>query len=102
MDSFFKQVRKTENEARRWKYAAWTLPFIALVILLFVNMIGWDTLYQKLIIVVVVAFFSVSIFWWWWALDRICHVIQQLHNTEKRLTEVKSEIVKTRDSLKDL
>lgn len=102
MNTFYKEVVKTNRDVRWWNYAARTLPFVALAILAFEYWFGFKDLLSKTLVVISVTFFSASVYWWWWALNRIYEVIKQLNKTEQKLEEVKEEIIKTRETIKDL
>lgn len=99
-DNYSQYTKQTQRQTRWWSYAAWTLPFIALAILVVEEYIGLEELYQKTIATIVVIFFAVSVFWWWWALHKIKYVIQSLRSTDKHFKEVKQEIRETQKILK--
>lgn len=80
------------KQSKWWKYAAATLPFSALAILVFEYFLGWSELYAKTLIIISTAFFTVSVIWWWWAIDKLLHIIQTAKKTESNLNKVKDEI----------
>lgn len=89
-------LRSTANQVKWWAYAAWTLPFVALVILGVEYVFNWTTFYEKSIMIMGVVFFSISVYWWWWALYKIKQMIDQLSITQEKIDQVKHAIVKTR------
>lgn len=97
---YSKTAEETKRQVKWWSYAAWTLPFVALAILIVEEYIGLDSTYRKTVASVLVIFFAVSVFWWWWALHKIKYVIQSLRNTDKNFEEVKQELRETKQILK--
>lgn len=97
-----RQTQKATEEASAWAYAAWTLPFIALAALVFEYFIGWTDAYNKTIIITAVAFFSISVFWWWWALRKFVVVISAMRDTDESLSDIKRELQKTREAIRDV
>lgn len=91
-----KLARQTEREVRWWAYGAWTMPFVALACLMFINFVGWDSILEKAFVVVASVFFGVSVFWWWWAIHKFAAIFNVFVNTEKELQEVKEHISETR------
>lgn len=81
-------AQKTQKQVRWWAYAAWTLPFIALAGLFFLEFIGTDSIYKTALTVGAVIFFAISVFWWWWAIFKIARVSQIIINTTKKFEEV--------------
>lgn len=89
------------KEAKWWAFAAWTLPFMALSILMFEYWIGWDSFYAKSLVIVSVVFFSISVYWWWWAISRIIR-LSEIHNKNLEGWEkVQQEIQELRKDLKE-
>jgi uncharacterized membrane protein YfbV (UPF0208 family) len=93
---------KAAKEVKYWAYAAWTLPFVALSAIVFEQLIGWEHIHQKLIVVIAVTFFSISVFWWWWALHKFVALLDAFRLTEERFVEVKDELRKAQEILKDV
>lgn len=91
---------RTSREAEYWRFAAWTLPFVALALVVTEYLLGWDTALQKTVISIVVIFFGVSVYWWWWALTRIILLLSALKKTEDGFEEIKQELRLTREVLK--
>lgn len=97
---FFKAVDKAAKEASLWAYAAWTLPFVAIGILVFEYLIGWDTVMAKTLTTIAIVFFSISVFWWWWALHKIIIILESLKVTDERFEDIKEELKQTRKTLR--
>ena len=99
MTSFKEKSKKAEQETKHWKYAAWTLPFVALVALAVVDIIGLSTVYSTLIVVIVTVFFATSVFWWWWALHKFVDVMKAMENTAKTLKDIQAHINEVKKDL---
>lgn len=82
--------KKTEKEAQYWRYAAWTLPFVALAILIGEKLLGFDTAPTS--IVIAVTFVATSVFWWWWAISKIAYMIKCSHRVESNFEAIKNEL----------
>jgi hypothetical protein len=83
-------MKNTEKQAKYWRYAAWTLPFVALAILIGEILLGFDTAPTSFIIVV--TFIATSVFWWWWAISKIVYMIKCSHRIEGNFEELKDEL----------
>jgi len=101
VDDLSKKTQSTETQVRLWKYAAWTLPFVALAVIVFSSFVGIDTLFNKAIVVISSAFFAVAVFWWWWALHKLLDVVKVLDATARSLRWVKDSIGSIRKDLRD-
>ena len=101
MDDFSKKTQSTETQVGLWKYAAWTLPFVALAVIVFSSFIGIDSLFDKAIVIICSAFFAVAVFWWWWALHKLLDIVKVLDATARSLQWVKNSIGSIRKDLKD-
>jgi hypothetical protein len=97
---FLKTANKAKAEARYWMWAAWTLPFLALGILIFEQYLGWETLYAKTLVIISITFFTISVYWWWWALNKIIALMESFHRTEQHFEDIKSELRETRKVIK--
>lgn len=82
----------TEQQARYWRYAAWTAPFAALAIILGEILLGFDSLVKITSIVIVTAFITTSVFWWWWAVSKIVYMVNSTEKVEENFNELKTEI----------
>ena len=89
------------KQARWWAYAAWTLPFVALALLVGFEYFNLDNLYDIIAITIIVVFFSVSVFWWWWAIDAIKKMFVLMKNTEENFNTVKETLKETKEILKN-
>jgi hypothetical protein len=97
---FLKTVNETKIQARWWTWAAWTLPFVALAILAFEYLLGWESMYSKSLVIILVTFFSISVFWWWWAINKIVVLLQSFQRTEQHFLDVKAELQETRKAIR--
>lgn len=97
---FLKTANKTKTEARYWMWAAWTLPFLALGILIFEHYLGWETIYVKTLVIISITFFTTSVYWWWWALNKIIALMESFHRTEQHFEDIKTELKETRKAIK--
>lgn len=93
--------KKIIAQARWWAYAAWTLPFVALALLLSFEFFSFEKLYETLAITIVLVFFSVSVFWWWWAIDAIKKMFVLMKNTEENFNDVKEVLKETKEILQN-
>jgi hypothetical protein len=84
--------RKTNDEVRWWAYAAWTIPFICLATIFFLDVIGWESTMHKVIITGGVLFFSIAVFWWWWAIFKLASIAKLMLNTANNLRDIGQEL----------
>jgi len=91
------QIKK---EVRWWSYAGWTLPFIVLAGLFFLEMFGWDSVYHQALTVGGTVLFTISVYWWWWAIHKIFNFADMMTATAARLKSIKEEFSKIKDNLK--
>lgn len=82
----------TEKQARWWRYAAWTAPFVALAIILGEILLGFDSLVNITSVSIVVIFITTSVFWWWWAISKIVVMMSTAERVEKNFESLKEEI----------
>lgn len=99
--SLTKLLKKTEKQASQWRYAAWTLPFVALALLIASEILGIQSVTNLLIIGIVVTFFAVSVFWWWWAIDKIYQIIKAFDKTDSSFEKAIKELKAIRKDIKD-
>jgi hypothetical protein len=90
-----------ENQTKYWKWAAWTLPFIALAGIAFAYWIDDSGLFGKFIVITSTVFFGISVFWWWWALDKLSILIKERLSFEKKFDEVVAEFKRLRKDIND-
>jgi hypothetical protein len=88
-----------KTQTKLWKYAAWTLPFIALAAITFVYFLGYDNLVAKFIVITCTAFFGISVFWWWWALDKLTKLMEDRFALQKRFDDIYNEFRKIKKDL---
>lgn len=85
-------VDKTRKAVKLWTYAAWSLPLIALVLVLSSWLFGLETL-ESIILVSIVTVFSVAVFiWWWWATFTIYDVVKVTDSSIKKLDSVNERL----------
>ena len=82
----------TEKQARWWRYAAWTAPFVALAIILGEILLGFDSLVNITSVSIVVIFITTSVFWWWWAISKIVTMMSTSERVEKNFELLKDEL----------
>jgi len=87
-----KIVKSTIKQASYWAYAAWTTPFIAMILLVGEILIGHDSMYGVMAISIVVTFVTTSVLWWWWALRRILYMIKTTQQVEQNFESLMAEI----------
>jgi len=83
---------KTIREVKLWSYAAWSTPFVALFILFFLQIIGWDQWYARALVSGAVIMFSIAVIWWWWAIFKVASISNSLLDTADKLKEVSVEL----------
>lgn len=91
-----------QQQSQWWKYAAGTLPFVALAIVVLLDLIGWTELHTKLLFTTLIIFFSSGVVWWWWAVDKIVYLTKLLIDSERKFDELKSEISSIKQDVKSL
>ena len=91
----------TEQQARWWRYAAWTAPFVALAIILGEILLGFDSIVNITSISVVVIFITVSVFWWWWAISKIVIMMSTSERVEKNFELLKDELKEIKKDVGD-
>lgn len=94
-------IKNTERQVRAWKYAAWTLPFVALSAIVFVYFVGFHDWLDKTIVITATLFFAISVFWWWWALHTLVDVLKGLEAASKGLQSLKASIKDFKKYLQD-
>jgi len=86
---------KIIRQIKWWKYAAWTLPFVAVFLLLSSEILGSDWK-AKVICGIITVFLLVSVFWWWWCVDKIKIIFAYQKANELTFKEVLKEIRETK------
>ena len=90
-----------EQQAKYWRYAAWTSPFAALAILLGEIFLGFDSVVNITSIMVTTIFITVSVFWWWWAISKIVYIMNAAERVEKNFESVKKELIEIKRDVGD-
>ena len=91
-----------ETQARYWRYAAWTAPFVALAILIGELLLGFDSLVKITTIAIVVLFITTSVFWWWWAISKLVDIVNATDRISDNFNEIKTEIKEIKEIKKDV
>ena len=91
----------TEQQAKYWRYAAWTSPFAALAILLGEIFLGFDSLINITSVTIVTIFITTSVFWWWWAISKIVIMMNSAERVEKNFNEFKEELKEIKKDVGD-
>lgn len=88
-----------EKQARWWKYAAWTAPFVALAIIIGEILLGFDSIVNITSVSIMVIFVTTSVFWWWWAVSKIVYMVncskrieENFHTLKEELKEIKHDV----------
>jgi len=81
-----------EKQARWWRYAAWTAPFVALSLIVGEILLGFDSLVKITSIIIVTAFVATSVLWWWWVISKIVGVINGATRIEKNFENLLGEV----------
>lgn len=102
INNFKQAIKKTKQETKLWSYAAWTLPFVALALIVFEHFIGHDDWIRITLVFITTVFFSISVFWWWWALNKFAIIMSSMKSTEDRFHDVIYEIRETRKTIREL
>jgi hypothetical protein len=95
-----KITEKTKREVTYWSYAAWSLPFAALALIIFSYFIGYETLLDKSLVLITTLFFGTSVFWWWWALHKLLYIIKSMEETAIHLGLVKKDITDVKEDIR--
>lgn len=80
-------------QARWWKYAAGTIPFVCLAIIVLLDTIGFTRLLDQFLFFVIIGFFTTGVVWWWWAVDTMVSLTNTLILTDKKFLELKNQIL---------
>lgn len=91
-DKFASFANDTNKEVRLWSWAAWTLPFVALSGIFFLDIIGLDSWIHTAIVIGGVVFFTIAVYWWWWAIHKVSKISTLMLNTAINIKEIGKEI----------
>ena len=94
-------MKNTEKQARWWRYAAWTAPFVALATIIGEQLLGFDNLVQSTSLVIIITFIATSVFWWWWAISKIVYMVKCSFKMESNFEDIKKEIKQVRKDVGD-
>ena len=81
-----------EQQAKCWRYAAWTAPFVALAIILGEVLLGFDSLVNITAITITTAFIATSVFWWWWAVSKIVYMFKAAERVDENFKDLTKEL----------
>jgi Zn-dependent protease with chaperone function len=87
-------MMNTIKQSQWWKYAAGTIPFCCLAILVLLDIIGWTSIHTQFLFIILITFFTAGVLWWWWAVDKIIELTMLLKKTQLNLIEVTVEVIK--------
>ena len=93
--------KKIQRETTIWTLAAWTLPFVALGLLVGVDIIGLEDLKGKITLGISITFFSVSVFWWWWVIQKIQDVYHYMEETRQSFLSIKDDIKEIKEDVRN-
>jgi len=88
----FEQAKNTIIQTNYWKFAASSVPIVALGAIFFVYFIGWEDLFDKLVTIGSISFFAIAVFWWWWAISKIVEMMSRSHRMEDNFDDLKKEL----------
>jgi hypothetical protein len=91
----------TEQQAKYWRYAAWTAPFAALAIIIGEILLGFDSIVNITSIAITTIFITTSVFWWWWAVSKIVQMMECSKRVEKNFLELSRELKEIRKDVGD-
>lgn len=101
MDQYKQKAEKIKQEVRWWAYAAWSLPFIALGVLFFLEAFGFENLYHQAMVVGAGIFLSIAVFWWWWAIYKIASIADLMSSAADKFKQLQTELNKFKKNLKE-
>lgn len=101
MNTKNKKSNKIIIETKLWKYAGWTIPFSALSFLFFLEFIGFEENYQKILLIGAMIFFIISVIWWWWAIEKIKQLSEMILSTGKDFKIIDTNIKEIKKDLKN-
>jgi uncharacterized membrane protein YfbV (UPF0208 family) len=102
MKNLVKLVERTHAQVKWWSYAGWTLPFVAIAVIVFENFFGYESWLNITAASIIIIFLSAAVFWWWWALSKISIVMQSMKNSNDTFLEIKEEIKEAKKTLKEI
>ena len=92
----FEQAKNTIIQTNYWKFAASSVPIVALGAIFFVYFIGWKDLFDKLVTIGSISFFAIAVFWWWWAISKISQFSKMISESADKMDDIKQELVAIR------
>jgi hypothetical protein len=92
----FEQAKTIIIQTNYWKFAASSVPIVALGSIFFVHFIGWEDLFDKLVTIGSISFFAIAVFWWWWAISKISQFSKMISDSADKITDIKEELIAIR------
>lgn len=99
---FSQLTEQTAYQTKLWSYAAWTLPFVALAIIVIGYYLNLDSLIEHIMLTISVTFIGTSVFWWWWAINKIVLIMRAMEQTDSNFVEIKEDLKFTREAVRQL
>jgi ABC-type uncharacterized transport system involved in gliding motility auxiliary subunit len=94
-------MNNIEQQARWWKYAAWTAPFVALAILIGEELLGFESAIGVTSVIITTTFITTSVFWWWWAISKITFLMKRHEVVEENFKDLKNDIKEIKKDVGD-
>lgn len=94
------QVSKIHKEIIWWKISAVSLPIIGLAFLFFLQLFGFESLYEKSLTLGFTLFAFTGFLWWWWVMHTVGLVNQKMHKVTKDFLDVQKHIVDIKKDIK--
>ena len=85
-------VKKIKKEIQWWIFAAQTVPFEAIAVLIDSDYLIINTFDNTIKFFILISFVTVSVFWWWWAMYRIIAIIETIKKSQKNFEDLKSGV----------
>lgn len=93
---------KKIKEIQLWAWAAAILPIATLSILFLVYIVGFYSIYEKILVIAGATLFTACVVWWWWALHTIGSVTYMLSKTIDKFKKVNKELDNLKKDIKDI
>lgn len=100
--SFSNLVETARKQSIWWMYAAATLPFVALAIIISLHFYNLDSWLHNTYLVITITFVATSVLWWWWAINKIVHMLRAMDRTDENFYEIKDALTETRKVVREL
>jgi len=94
------QASKIHKEIIWWKVSAVSLPIIGLAFLFFLQLFGFESLYEKSLTIGFTIFAFTGFLWWWWVMHTVGSVNQTMQKVTKDFADVQKHIVDIKKDIK--